>query len=153
MISLIVAISKNNVIGLNNKLPWHYSEDLKYFKDTTMNKTVLMGKSTFISIGKPLPKRHNIVVTRDLEFTHPGVEVINDLDAFINAKHDEEVFIIGGKQIYQQTLPFADKLYITYINREYQGDVFFPEVDYSLFEKISQRDSDELSFCVFQRKV
>lgn len=153
MISLIVAISKNNVIGLNNKLPWHYSEDLKYFKDTTMNKTVLMGKSTFISIGKPLPKRHNIVVTRDPEFTHPGVEVINDLNAFINAKHDEEVFIIGGKQIYQQTLPFADKLYITYINREYQGDVFFPEVDYSLFEKISQRDSDELSFCVFQRKV
>lgn len=157
MISLIVAISKNNVIGNKGNLPWHYPEDLQYFKKTTLNKTVVMGKNTFTSIierlGKPLPNRKCVVVTRNLDFNYDGVEVIHDLKAYLEKSHDEEIFIIGGKQIYEQSLPYVDKLYITFINQDYPGDTYFPDLDYSQFELISKKDSKILSFWVFQRKV
>lgn len=155
MISLIVAIAKNNVIGLNNQLPWHYKNDLKYFKEVTTNHKVVMGMKTFQSIidrnGKILPNRENYVVTRNLKFNYPNVTVINDLKSFLKQNHQDEIFIIGGSQIFDIALDYADRLYITHINKEYDGDVFFPEVNFSEFKLISKRDEDELSFCVYER--
>ncbi|HHU55554.1 MAG TPA: dihydrofolate reductase [Acholeplasmataceae bacterium] len=154
MINIIVAISKNNVIGKNNDIPWHYPEDLKYFKKVTMGKKVLMGSKTFQSIinrlGKPLPGRTNIVVTRNETFSYPGVIVINDLEKYLKDEKDE-IFIIGGSSIYSQTLPFADKLYITHIDKDFDGDTFFPEVNYQNYDLIEKRVQGELTFCIYQR--
>lgn len=155
MINLIVAIGPNNIIGKDNELPWHYKEDLKYFKETTMNQTVLMGKKTFESIvsrnGKLLPNRKMVVATFDKTFHYDGVEVVNDLVKYLeNIK--EDIFIIGGSQIYKLSLPYVDRLYITHINKEYEGNVFFPSIEWDKFKKVSQRDSGELSFCVYERK-
>ncbi len=154
MINLIVAIGKNNLIGKDNDLPWHYSEDLKYFKETTMNKTVVMGLNTFYSIfdrtKKLLPNRKMVVATFDKTFKHEGVEVTHDLDKYLQ-ETKEEVFIIGGCQIYKASLKYVDRFYITHINKEYDGNVFFPEIDFSKYNKISQRDSGDLSFCVYER--
>lgn len=155
MINIIVAISRNNVIGNLGSLPWHYPEDLQYFKKITLNQKVLMGKTTFNSIvqrlGKPLPQRHNIVVTHDQTFSYPGVEVVHDLTAYLQNIQNEDIFIIGGKQIYEQCLPYAHKLYITFINKEYQGDTYFPSLDLSSYQLISRRDSQELSFCIYEK--
>ena len=121
MISIIVAIGKNNLIGKGNDLPWNYPEDLKYFRKVTSGKTVLMGENTFYSIvnriGKPLPKRQNIVATLNMDFSYENVLVTHDLISFLKENHDEEIFVIGGKQIYQLVLPYADRLYITHINK------------------------------------
>lgn len=155
MINLIVALDQNNLIGKDNDLPWHYKEDLKYFKETTMNQTVLMGKKTFYSIvsrtGKLLPNRKMIVATLDKSFSYEGVEVVNDLIDFLkNIK--EDIFVIGGSQIYKLSLPYVDRLYITHVNKTYEGNVYFPPIDWNKYKKISQRDSGELSFCVYERK-
>lgn len=155
MINLIVAIGKNNLIGKDNTLPWHYKEDLQYFKQTTMNKTVVMGENTFYSIvnrnNKLLPNRKMVVTTFNKNFHYDGVEVVNDLELYLK-QTTEDVYIIGGSQIYKASLPLVDRLYITHINKEYEGNVYFPEIDYSLFNKISQKDSGDLSFCVYERK-
>lgn len=155
MINLIVAIGKNNLIGKDNTLPWHYKEDLQYFKQTTMNKTVVMGENTFYSIvnrnNKLLPNRKMVVATFNKNFHYDGVEVVNDLEVYLK-QTTEDVYIIGGSQIYKASLPLVDRLYITHINKEYEGNVYFPEIDYSLFNKISQKDSGDLSFCVYERK-
>lgn len=155
MINLIVAIGVNNVIGKDNELPWHYKEDLQYFKETTMHKTVLMGDNTFYSIvsprGKLLPNRKMVVATLDQNFHYEGVEVVHDLISYLkNTK--EEIFIIGGSQIYKLSLPFVDRLYITHVKKEYEGNVYFPELDLNKYNKISQKDSGDLSFCVYERK-
>lgn len=155
MISIIVAISKNNVIGKDNDLPWHYPSDLKYFKETTLHKTVVMGSNTFKSIisrnKKPLPNRTNIVVTRNKDFSYPGVIVVNDLVEFLQQDHQEEIFIIGGKQIYEQALGFTERLYITHIDEEYEGDTFFPEVDYTKYKLISKKEEGKLTFCIYEK--
>ena len=155
MISIIVALAKNNVIGKNNSLPWYYPEDLKYFKETTLNHTVLMGRKTFDSIinriNKPLPNRKNLVVTSLKELPWNDVQVVNDLNEFLRIDHQEEIFVIGGKQIYEQTLSYADRLYITFINKDHDGDIYFPEIDYSKYKLISKKDLNELSFCIFER--
>ena len=155
MISIIVAIGKQNLIGKGNDLPWHYPEDLQYFKEKTLHKTVLMGENTFYSIldrlHKPLPKRKNIVATFNQEFSYPGVEVIHDLISFLKQSHQEEIFIIGGKQIYQLALPYADRLYITHINKDYAGDVYFPEIDYQKYQIISEKNSGELLFRIYEK--
>lgn len=156
MINLIVAIGKNNLIGKGNSLPWYYPEDLKYFRQTTLNKTVLMGENTFYSIiarnNKPLPKRKNIVATLNKDFSYDGVEVVHDVVEFVKENHDEDIFIIGGMQIYKLTLPYADRLYITHINKEYDGDVYFPSIDYSNYKVISENVvSSELTFKVYEK--
>ena len=155
MISIIVAIGNHNLIGKGNDLPWHYPEDLQYFKEKTLNKTVLMGENTFYSIlnrlHKPLPKRNNIVATLDKEFTYPGVTVIHDLISFLKQPHQEEIFIIGGKQIYRLALPYADRLYITHVNRDYEGDVYFPEIDYQHYRVIEENIVDELVFRIYEK--
>ena len=134
MISIIAAITKDRVLGRDNKLLWHISEDMRRFRSITAGHTVIMGRKTFESIGKPLPNRRNIVVTRDEHFSYPGVVVAHSLEAaykLANAKDNEEVFVIGGGQLYAQAINDADKLYLTVVDGVFSGDVFFP--DYSMF--------------------
>lgn len=155
MVNLIVAIGKKNLIGKGNKLPWHYKEDMKYFKETTLNKKVIMGELTFKSIisyiNKPLPSRTSIIATLT-DYTYPGIEVTNDIISFLKEfPKDEELFIIGGKIIYDITLDMADRLYITHVNKEYEGDVYFKDIDYAKYNKISERISGNLSFSVYER--
>lgn len=158
MISLIFAIDKNNLIGKDNDLPWYYPEDLKYFKNVTLNKKVIMGERTFASIvnriNKPLPNRISIVATLSKEFSYDNVIVIHDLISYLKEikDSDEEYFVIGGKTIYELSLPYADKLYITHINKEYEGNVYFPIIDYQSYDKISSNISGDLDFCVYQKK-
>ncbi len=155
MVSLIVAIGKNNLIGKGNELPWHYKEDMKYFKEKTMNKKVIMGEATFKSIlgyiNKPLPRRTSVIATLT-DYTYEGVETTNDIEKYLSEfPEDEEIFIIGGKIIYDLTLNLADRLYITHIDKDYEGDVYFKEIDYSKYKKISETIKGELNFSVYER--
>ena len=123
MINIIVAASLNNVIGKDNKLLWRQSADLKRFKELTTGKTVVMGRKTYDSIGKPLPNRRNIVITRQ-SIEIPGCEMVNSLEDAI--KLDNEIFIIGGGEIYQKSIILADKIFFTLIKTEVEGDTYFP---------------------------
>ena len=140
-ISIIVAMSENSVIGLNNQLPWHISEDLKNFKKTTLNHCVIMGRKTYESIGKPLKDRRNIVISRSKSLLIDGVEVVNSLDRAISIVDDSsEIFIIGGEQIYTISLPMATHLYVTKVNGDYNGDAFFPDYIQDEWNEISRED-------------
>ncbi|HNZ50217.1 MAG TPA: dihydrofolate reductase [Bacilli bacterium] len=155
MISIIVAISQNGVIGKGKELPWNYPEDLRYFKQVTSYHTVVMGRTTFEGIvsrlHQPLPNRHNVVVSKNPNWHYPNVTVVHDYQKFLKTPHPDEVFIIGGRNIYQEALPFAKRLYITHIHRHYEGDIYFPEVDFSQFRLIKETFCDEISFCVYER--
>lgn len=132
MISLMVAHDPNRVIGVNNDLPWHIPEDLQYFKEKTMGKAMIMGRKTYESIGRPLPGRLSIVVTRDPSYPAvEGVVVVHDLNEAIEkaSAYAEEVMIIGGAEIFKLSLAIADRLYITEIHEAYDGDTFFPAYD------------------------
>jgi len=155
MVNLIVAIGKNNLIGKGNKLPWHYKEDMLYFKNTTMNKKVIMGELTFKSIisyiNKPLPGRTSVIATLT-DYAYPGIEVTNDIIKYLNEfPKEEEIFIIGGKVIYDLTLDLADRLYITHVNKEYSGDVYFKEIDYSKYNLLSSKVNGDLTFSIYER--
>lgn len=127
-INLIVAMTPQRVIGINNQLPWHMSADLQYFKKTTMGKPIIMGRKTYQSIGKPLPGRKNIIITRDKNFNSLGCEIYHSLDqAFSAFSEHSEIFVIGGAELFQQTLSLAQKLYITYVYTDLAGDAYFPE--------------------------
>ncbi|MCX7181727.1 MAG: dihydrofolate reductase [Candidatus Methylopumilus sp.] len=158
-LSIIVAMSSNRVIGVNNSLPWHLSEDLKHFKTLTTGHTIIMGRKTYESIGKPLPNRRNIVISRNLNAFYGGVEVVHSLeDAFSTSSNDEEVFIIGGSNIYEQSLHLVEHLYITEIKKAFEGDAFFPEIDKSLWtesarETHTSSDGLEFSFVSLQKKI
>ena len=138
MLSLIVAVAQNNVIGKDNKLIWHISEDLKRFKEITSGKTIIMGRKTFESLPGVLPNRKHIIVTRDKNYkvNSDDVTIVHELNSLINQYKncDDEVFIIGGAEIYKQALPYADKLYLTKINNFFDGDTFFPEINYDYFK-------------------
>lgn len=137
-LSIIVAIASNGGIGKNNELLWHLKADLKHFKAITTGHTILMGRKTFESIGRPLPNRRNIVISSQNAFAIDGVEVFHSLEEALEAvKSEEEVFIIGGGEIYRQTMPLASKLYLTVVEREYEADTFFPEIDYSQWKELS----------------
>jgi dihydrofolate reductase len=130
--SLIVAVSENNVIGKENKLPWYLPADLKFFKNTTWAMPVVMGRKTYESLGKPLPGRTNIVISRNSDWKAAGVILVSSLDAAVKeaaALDVKEVFVIGGAQIFQSALPLADKLYLTRIHETFEGDTFFPALD------------------------
>jgi dihydrofolate reductase len=157
MISIIVAIAKNNVIGKKNELPWYLPEDMKHFKQITDGQTVLMGSKTFESIvsrlGKPLPNRKNIVISSDPNYAVPeGVVVNNDLDKALADFKNQSLFVIGGASIYKQTIEKADKLYITEVDQEIDGDAFFPEIDLNKWEEISRDKHERLSFVQYNRK-
>ena len=132
MISIIAAVASNGVIGGSNRLLWHISEDLKRFKAITSGHPVVMGRKTFESLGRPLPNRTNVVITRNSAYSAEGVRVVASLEEAIALfSGDEEVFVIGGGEIYTQALPIADKLYLTIVEYPYKGDTMFPEWDKS----------------------
>src|SRR5881394_112681 len=121
----IAAMSLNRVIGAGNKIPWHLPEDFKWFKQLTTGNVVVMGRKTFESIGKPLPNRETIVLSRS-QFFHPGVRTISDLSKIDLANETREVFIVGGAQVYAQAMQLCSDLYLTVVKREVEGDAFFP---------------------------
>lgn len=149
MISIIVAVAQNNVIGKDNKLLWHVSEDLKRFKSITSNKKMIMGRKTFESLPGILPNREHIVITRDKSFNIDSdkVTVVNDLISLVEkySKSEDEVFVIGGAEVYTQFLPHAQKLYLTKIDAAFEGDTYFPEINYDEFkaEYTSEQFTDE----------
>ena len=156
LLSLLVAISQNNVIGKDNKLPWHLPEDLKYFKNTTWGMPIIMGRKTFESIGKPLPGRTNIIITRNKSWKRDGVKIVHNLGQAKKMSEDldvKEVFVIGGAEIFTTSLPQADRIYLTRVHQNFEGDAFFPPIDTS-WELVSNRDnpSDEKNeyACSFQ---
>ncbi|MCZ8022677.1 MAG: dihydrofolate reductase [Cyclobacteriaceae bacterium] len=144
-LSLIAALSKNNVIGKNNDLPWHLPNDMKYFMQTTKGHCVLMGRKNYESLPekfRPLPNRTNILVTRQANFHAPGCEVFNTIEkgiAYAKDIGETELFIIGGAEIYSATLPLADTLYLTEINAVIDGDTFFPKVDKTKWKETSRQ--------------
>lgn len=162
LVSAIVATAHNNVIGKDNQIPWYLPADLKYFKKTTLNHHIIMGRNCFESIGKPLPKRTNIILTRNPYYVASNCLVVNSLKeaieiAFYNG--EEEVFIIGGAQIYNQSLSMWDRLYLTEVDLEAEGDVFFPNINLNEWDLSSEEkhDADEknkfpYTFKVFDRK-
>ncbi|MBE6188851.1 MAG: dihydrofolate reductase [Rikenellaceae bacterium] len=141
MINIIVAVAKNGVIGDKNSLLWHIREDMVHFRTLTSGHPVIMGRKTYDSIGRPLPKRTNVVITRDTELQIEGCTMAHSLEEAI-ALFDpqEEIFIIGGAQIYTQALPLAHRIYLTVVERDYQGDTSFPEIDYSVWRQTSRED-------------
>ena len=135
-ITLVAAIASNNVIGKENSLPWNIPEDLKRFKQMTSGHTILMGRKTFDSIGRPLPNRQNIVMTKDENFEREGIKVINDFDEALELikESNEDVFVIGGSKIYELFEPVANSLAITRILKDFEGDAFFPDINWELWQ-------------------
>lgn len=159
MIALIAAVANNNVIGLDGKIPWHLSDDLKRFRRLTTGNTVIMGRKTFESIGGPLPDRYNIVVSKTM-YSRDNVLVKSTLDEAIKDSifydDDRDIFIIGGAELYREALKVADTGYLTLINSDIKGDVCFPEFDYNQWDIIStevrQNSNFEYAFLVINRK-
>jgi len=171
ILSMIVATADNNVIGKDNDMPWHLPADLAYFKKVTLGKPIIMGRKTYESIGRPLPGRRNIVISRDESYVPQGkgaegVDTVTSVEqalALVNGSDGteavEEIMVIGGGAIYNHCLPAADRLYITHIKAKIDGDTRFPHYDDGSWEKTASelRESDEknayqLDFCVYQRK-
>ncbi len=160
MINIIAAVSKNGIIGADGKIPWDIPEDKAYFKKITSGNIVIMGRRTFEEIGYPLPNRYNIIVSEKKNFHDENLITAKSLDEALNIAHIygqknniEEIFFCGGEKIYKQGLELAQRIYITEINREYEGDTFFPKFntgEFRLSKRICLRDS-ELFFCVYER--
>ncbi|WP_144213268.1 type 3 dihydrofolate reductase [Shewanella donghaensis] len=149
-IAMIAAMANNRVIGKDNKMPWHLPEDLKHFKAMTLGKPVVMGRKTYESIGRPLPGRHNIVITRQADYQIEGVSCVNSFAAAKQIAGDcEELVVIGGGQLYQEILPLADILYLTFIELTVDGDTFFPEWDdgsWKLQDKVTEINAAQLQY-------
>ena len=140
-ISIVVAISENNAIGKDNQLLWHLPADLKHFKNITTGHTIIMGRKTYDSIGKPLPNRRNIIITRQKDLNLEGVEVVNSLEEALSlSKDEEEVFIIGGAEIYKQSIAVSHRIYLTRIHQEFEADAFFPELDDESWKEVEKVD-------------
>ncbi|MGV0925519.1 dihydrofolate reductase [Empedobacter tilapiae] len=142
MINIVVAKASNNVIGAKNDLIWHLPNDLKHFKSLTSGHPIIMGRKTFESLGRPLPNRTNIVVTRDQNWNAEGIEIASSLSKAIVAakKIDDDIYIIGGGNIYKQAMEFTDVLYITEVHHEFDGDTYFPEIDSDEWEEVERED-------------
>ena len=155
-ISLIAAVAKNGVIGENNSLVWKLPEDMKRFKQLTIGKPVVMGRKTFESIGRPLPNRTNIVITRDKNFEAEGCLIAHSVnDALKAAEVSEEIMVIGGSQIYKEFLPLANKMYLTLIDRDFEGDAYFPAFEKNewkeTFREEHQNEKFKYSFVNLER--
>lgn len=163
IVSAIVAKAKDNVIGKDNDIPWYLPADLKYFKKTTLNHHIIMGRKCFQSIGKPLPKRTNIIVTRNPFYIVSNCYIASSVEEALEIAHDngeEEAIIIGGGEIYKLTQKLWDKLYITEVHAEIEGDIFFPKIDTKKWVKVSeeshQKDAKhefDYSFLVYEKKA
>lgn len=162
IISAIVAMSENHVIGVDNQLPWHLPSDLQHFKSLTTGHPILMGRKTYESIGRPLPNRTNIVITRDASFSAPGCVVVTSIGeaiAHAKAKNSPEIFIIGGAEVYKQLLPVIQRIYLTVVHDEFEGDAFFPDLDSRVWKQVKREaheadDKNEFpfSFITLERK-
>jgi dihydrofolate reductase len=138
--SIVVAISQNHAIGKDNKLLWYLPNDLKHFKTITSGHTVIMGRKTYDSVGKPLPNRRNIIITRQ-NITIEGCEVVNSIDAALALCRDEaEVFIVGGAEIYKQAMQLTDLIYLTIVHKEFDGDSYFPEIKATEWKETLRED-------------
>ncbi len=157
-LTLIVAVERRNGIGINNTLPWRLPEDLAFFKKTTSGHAIIMGRKTFDSIGRPLPNRRNIVVTRNAEWRHEGIDTASSLEEAARIAGDGEVFVIGGAQIYTEAIHLADKLIVTQIGANYDCDAFFPTIDPSLWTEVSRERHHsaehgwDYAFVIYQRR-
>ncbi len=158
--SFVVAVAKNNVIGKDNTLPWHLPADLRFFKNLTTGHHMIMGRKTFDSFGKPLPNRTSVVITRQNDYQPEGCIVVHSIEEAIKvAAVEEEIFIIGGSEIFKQTMPIADRIYLTRIHEDFEGDTIFPELNKEEWELKEKQDfeADEknkysYSFCIYERK-
>ncbi|QPK62946.1 dihydrofolate reductase [Methylomonas sp. LL1] len=138
-ISLIVAMASNRVIGLNGQMPWHLSADLRRFKQITMGSPIMMGRKTFDAIGRPLPGRENLIISRNPDYQQPDCRVFTDIGTALQyAQYCNELFVIGGATLYEALLPFADYLYLTLINKAFVGDTYFPEIDDAAWREIGK---------------
>ena len=153
MIAIIVAMTKDRIIGVDNKLPWDIPEDLKNFKKLTSGNTVIMGRKTFDSIGRPLPNRNNIVVTKSKDDIY-GVDIAHDIQEALEKaqSYEKDVFIIGGSSIYRQMLRFADKMFISFIKKKVEGDAYFPEINKDDWQQEERKQFPEFDFVVYRRK-
>lgn len=161
MITIVVAMGHNNVIGADNQLLWHLPRDLKHFKNLTSGHPIIMGRKTYESIGRPLPNRTNIVVSQRENWFEEGILIVGTIKEALKfaQRIDKDIFILGGGSIYQQTLDKADRLEVTLVDVNIEGDTFFPEIDTRVWEKIAEvaYDKDEanpynLSFQTFERR-
>lgn len=156
-LTIIVATDTQRGIGINNQLPWRLPEDLAFFKRTTSGHPIIMGRKTFDSIGRPLPNRRNIVITRNPEWRHDGVEAATSLDAAASLVGDTEAFIIGGAQIYVEALPRCDRLIITEIDKTFNCDAFFPQIDPAQWKEVareryhSEQNGFDFAFVTYNR--
>lgn len=159
MISFIVAMDKNRLIGKDNDLPWHLPADLAFFKRVTMGKPIVMGRKTHESIGRALPGRENIVITTNKDYQAEGCTVLHSIDEINNIEQDKEIFIIGGAGIFKETFHLADRLYITRIEEEFEGDTYFPEFDENNWTIISkekgikdEKNPYDFFYIIYERK-
>ena len=140
MVTIVVAISENNAIGKNNQLLWYLPADLKHFKNITTGHTVIMGRKTYDSVGKPLPNRRNIIITRQ-DITIEGCEVVKSIeDALALSTGEEEVFIVGGAEIYKQSIHLTNRIYLTIVHQKFDADSFFPEINYDEWQQTERED-------------
>jgi len=160
IISIIVAMDSNCAIGIDNRIPWHLSADLQNFKKITMGKPILMGRKTFESIGRPLPGRENIVITRNSEYRPSGCSVYHSIEAaLIDCRQAEELVVIGGVSFYRAMLPIAHRIFMTRIHKEFAADTFFPEFDRTAWREVQRLDINDdasvefaYSFIVLEKK-
>lgn len=154
-LTLVAAMGRNRVIGRDGDMPWHFSEDLKHFKRTTIGGVMIMGRKTFDSIGRPLPGRRSIVITRSADWSHEGVEVVHSLDeALMLAGTEAPVFVVGGGEIYAQALPLATRLVLTEIDDAPEGDTYFPDwprTEWTETSRIAGETNPELAFVTWER--
>jgi dihydrofolate reductase len=161
ILSMIVAHADNRVIGKDNDMPWHLPADLAYFKKTTLGKPIIMGRKTYQSIGRPLPGRKNIVISHDSDYKAEGIEVVGSVEAALALVNDvEEAMVIGGGAIYKHCLPVAQRLYITHIDANINGDTYFPEYDLKEWQlavsdvrEADEKNSYPLRFNVYERNL
>ncbi|HEY2580573.1 MAG TPA: dihydrofolate reductase [Mucilaginibacter sp.] len=142
IVTIVVAISENHVIGKDNKLLWHLPNDLKHFKDITTGHTIIMGRKTYESVGKPLPRRRNIIITRQ-SIAIEGCEVVNSIEAALAlCASENEVFIVGGAEIYKQSIHLTNRIYLTIVHKQFDGDSFFPELNKNEWKEVSHEDHE-----------
>ena len=158
MIAIVAAIARNGVIGRNGKIPWHLPADLLVFKCLTMGHAVVMGRKTHESIGKALPGRFNIVLTRDKKYLAPDCVITDSANAALVAAKDREVYIIGGAEVYKRFLKVADKMHLTFIDEDFEGDAYFPPVDWNEWKEVkylkgvkNEKNPHDFCFKVFER--
>lgn len=149
---IIAAISDNNVIGINNKLPWNIPEDMRRFKALTTGNTIVMGRKTFESIGKPLAGRENIVLTRNPDYDEPKVLVAHTIEEALAKSTRDNVFAIGGEAVYRLAIPIANRMELTRIHSTYNGNIFFPEIEYSQWRLNTEINNGGFSFLSYSRK-